>query len=486
MTVLAAAGGVLLLCGDAAAQYPACESQANNSGGTCVMSNSGNHDVMVGDLNDGLSEGYAVPVYVLAYGSWTSAHSQYVWTVVENLIDSMDNSVYASVVKTYTGANGPTGMLRWAGVASDSGSLGTNPSQSQVESLMLSKFSNDSNALYLFLTDTGYFLNSVGSCGGLNWAGSGIHLAYVHNFFNTDCPTYNWAAVESKTSYLTPNNDNGADTTGAVDLTADYVMHELMEQSTDPNWSTNGWFSSGTGGNTQIADFCQATPTYPSSLGPYTYQVSTPAGSATANFHGAYGDFLLQMMRVNAGVSNWTSTEGYCATTYGGPFWGMNFGFMWSPIGDWAYGSYKGECEPGQPVIGLSQYTSGNFNPHAVMCGTSSDGQKFPQGSGCQGVSIASGATTWCPSGDYVAGVAQSQSGVPDALLCCPGNGTNGFYCWYQGFSSANMANSWTPYDWDYGYWKAECSAGNFAGGVATNSSDQLTALVCCGPVNGG
>jgi hypothetical protein len=424
--------------------------------------------------------------------------------VVTDLMYSLIDSAYGSVVKTYTGANGATGTPYWISRAFDSGSdYGTNPSQAQAESLMEKYFSPlDLNAEYLFITDTGYWLNSGNGtctnsaencCAGLNFNGPnyGIHMAYVHNFVS-DCPTYNWADVEfnnTTSAFLTPNNFNGTDTKGGIDLSMSYIYHELTERSTDPGGNTNGWEITGEQNNTQMADFCQATPSYPGAFGPYTYQVTTGAGPATANLHSQYGDFLVQMMRVNADVSNWTSTEGYCATSYGGAFWGNNFGFYWSPIGDWASGSYKGECQPQQPLIGLSLYTTGTHNPHAVMCGSASPssngGLQFPQ-SGCQSVAIASGNTTWCPSGDYVAGVAQSESGVPDALLCCPGTGTNGFYCWNQGFSSANMANSWTPYDWDWGYWKAECSAGNFMGGVETNSSAQLTDIECCGPHSGG
>lgn len=280
------------------------------------------------------------------------------------------------------------------------------------------------------------------------------------------------------------------------------ISHELNETITDPNAGNGGWSSSSTGNtNTQMADFCQWTPSGDSTALGHTYTVSTAFGTATANFHGADGDFLIQSLRVNGGGG----TEGYCVNSYGGLFWGQNFGLMWSPIpdyGDWSPGNYKGECAPGQPLIGLSQYTSGAGQAHAVMCGSTGTSGDFPQSQSCETLNFggSNGGVQWysdpapvgdwasgffkgeCSKNQFVAGVGQSQSGGTDALLCCPGSvGHNS--CNAQPFSSGNMANSSTPYDWDYGYYKAECNNGQYVAGVSVAQSNGAPhSILCCSP----
>ncbi len=497
MAALAGAGVVLFTHAAAAqSQFPttACENGTGGFLSTCPETLDGNKTVLVGNVNQGFSEGNSIPIYVLFYGSWSSSVDNYIENLVADLLGSLNDSVYGAIAKTYTGVNGTTGMFDLISIATVTG---TNVvSEPAAEQLMLQNFGNNSAAEYLFVTDTGFWLNSTNYCAGLNWDGAttGIHMAYVHNFVSDCQPNYSWACVEGKcgsncsgpcTSFVTPNNFSGTDTTGKIDLTLSYVAHELTEAATDPGTvalglSGAGWYSGNTGANNQMADFCQAAPPYTHSLGTYTYPVGVAGG--TANTHGAFGDFLLQGLRVNEPGGS----DGYCTTSYGGAFWGTGFGVRWSPVGDWQPGSYKGECSPGQPLIGLSEYTTSPFHPHAVMCGSSQSAANFPQGSGCVAKTIAPSGFTWCPNADDVAGVAQSQSGVPDALLCCPGNNLGGFTCYNQAFNSTNMINSWTPYDWDWGYVKAECSAGNWVGGVQANSQTQLPDIECCGPVSGG
>jgi hypothetical protein len=53
-------------------------------------------------------------------------------------------------------------------------------------------------------------------------------------------------------------------------------------------------------------------------------------------------------------------------------FWAQDYGYKWSPIGDWAQNEYKGECGisggTGNTVTGLSAYASGQHQAHAVLC----------------------------------------------------------------------------------------------------------------------
>lgn len=186
-------------------------------------------------------------------------------------------------------------------------------------------------------------------------------------------------------------------------------------------------------------------------------------------------------------------------------FWGQNYGFNWSPIGDWASGSYKGECgivgSSGQPVIGLSSYASGTHQAHAVLCGSrpvtttgsSCYARMFDPGNN-QG---STGTPDWdygywkadCRDNEYVAGVAQSTSGAVDSILCCPNSVAHsscGSQIFYGQNSSAYASNQ--SADFDYGYFKGVCPTGKHVEGVSAvaNSANGVVgaphAIWCCSP----
>jgi hypothetical protein len=100
-------------------------------------------------------------------------------------------------------------------------------------------------------------------------------------------------------------------------------------------------------------------------------------------------------------------------------------------IGDWAPGSYKAECPSDQPAKGLS-LTTANFGANSVFCGTKwSDTLTHTSMNTCRAINFSSSSVGW-------------------------------------------------SFDWDPGYYKGECAAGEFAAGVAQNSSGALTTLLCC------
>jgi hypothetical protein len=212
----------------------------------------------------------------------------------------------------------------------------------------------------------------------------------------------------------------------------------------------------------------------------------------------------VQSLRVN----NDNGSVGYCVNNYGGVFWGQNFGWDWSPVGDWAGGAYKGECQSGEPLIGISEYTASPNQGHAVLCASGvaetptttkfrPNFAAFPQNSSCSPLSfdgrggILNNYGThgnWdpgsyvgeCAPGSFVAGVSQSTSGRLQSLLCCPGNGLPEVATATKEAMPSNVPGI----DWDYTYWKAQCqTAGQYIIGVsATPNTGATHAILCATP----
>ncbi len=174
-------------------------------------------------------------------------------------------------------------------------------------------------------------------------------------------------------------------------------------------------------------------------------------------------------------------------------FWGQSINTTFSPIGTWASG-YVGECPAsnglGSPLTGVSRYQSGIGQAHAVLCGP----EISVTSSGCNARSFDPGdsrgdtdnGVDWdpgfakgeCAANEFVAGVAQSTSGSVDSILCCPGSFTRAS-CEAQVFAT-NNSPGWHEPDWDYGFYKGECPAGQVAAGVSASGPPH--ALYCCTP----
>jgi hypothetical protein len=185
-------------------------------------------------------------------------------------------------------------------------------------------------------------------------------------------------------------------------------------------------------------------------------------------------------------------------------FWGQNYGFQWSPISDWAVGSYKGECGitslGGSPITGVTAFTSGSHQAHAILCGDVT----FPvTPSGCyvrrfdpgnnQG---STGAPDWdrgyykadCRNTEYVSGVSQSGAGAENGILCCPASGLSHASCGTQTFYAQNSAAYYSSgsADFDWGFDKGLCPAGDYVAGVSAVASGSNIgaphAIWCCSP----
>ena len=78
--------------------------------------------------------------------------------------------------------------------------------------------------------------------------------------------------------------------------------------------------------------------------------------------------------------------------------------------------------------------------------------------------------------------VAQGAAGDVKTILCCPADGSGSscateiVYGQSQGFAG---------HDWDYGFYKSQCSSGKFVNGIsslATTPAGAPHAIRCCGP----
>jgi hypothetical protein len=170
-------------------------------------------------------------------------------------------------------------------------------------------------------------------------------------------------------------------------------------------------------------------------------------------------------------------------------WFGQNYGLQYSPIGDWDVGFYKGECGPGIPLVGISNYANGSAS-HAILCGQ----QIMRAGSGScyrsrsmlfdDGFDWDPGfAKVECGGMDYVSGVAQSLSGTVDGVLCCPTTFPpfdHHFSCTTEVFGTTQNSPSFgAGPDWDYGYYKGQCPLGKQIAGVSTTTHG-VHALLCC------
>jgi hypothetical protein len=197
-------------------------------------------------------------------------------------------------------------------------------------------------------------------------------------------------------------------------------------------------------------------------------------------------------------------------------FSNANPGFTGEPIGDWAFGSFKVQCPPGEPISGLSEDPTVAGNPgHSAICAAPANETAFPQVN-CQavpfdGVGGFAGddrltqdpthtGPSWdwdvgnykaeCKLGQYVAGVSQT-AGRPfqstpdqvDGILCCQGNLRNverNVACRTELMFNRN-SQDFNGVDWAWGFDKGQCPNGWYAAGVsAVPGEGAIHELLCC------
>ena len=194
--------------------------------------------------------------------------------------------------------------------------------------------------------------------------------------------------------------------------------------------------------------------------------------------------------------NNYCTSGGTPTSAYYGDipkvWWNQHYGYGWSPVGDWAVGSWKGECPLGLPVYGVSSSTDGTHS-NALLCGQ--DNLTPPSnGSTCYARTVTSwnnnlgytGDGDWdvgytkdeCAVNEYVQGVAQDLSGNFNTILCCPGTpAPRHLACnaYGVGFASA---------DWDPGNMWANCfGPTSYVAGVSRSTSGGgVHHILCCLP----
>ena len=207
-----------------------------------------------------------------------------------------------------------------------------------------------------------------------------------------------------------------------------------------------------------------ATPTagYGQAAYHHDFYAATPSGGWSTNFtaNGSTVPSAYAISTTTAAGGSWADYFYYGDAP--AVFWGQNYGYNWSPVGDWIYGSCKGECGVGQPITGLSKDTGGSNEAHAILCGSATISTT---GSSCYARTFDPGNNQgytdngwdWdsgyykaeCGVSEFVQGIAQSTAGAVNAILCCPGSLSHSScsaQVFYSGDSGGYAGTDWDPY----------------------------------------
>jgi hypothetical protein len=183
------------------------------------------------------------------------------------------------------------------------------------------------------------------------------------------------------------------------------------------------------------------------------------------------------------------------------PFWNGSTQLA-SPVVDWAPWEYKAECSNTGAVTGLSYFVE-DQQASTALC--RAEAATFAHAS-CHAVHIDVGenrGTTstgdWdpgyykgeCAMNEYVAGVSQSVTQVPnrddilsvDELLCCTGAVAHATCATrFIGNNERETTDSWS---WSPGDDMAECGPGRYVAGVSLTSHGTPHAILCCDEASG-
>lgn len=168
--------------------------------------------------------------------------------------------------------------------------------------------------------------------------------------------------------------------------------------------------------------------------------------------------------------------------------------------GDWAYGFYKGECAPGERIMGLSKSIANGWSRLGMCYKDPLDSFRYqhptPALPTCTVRDVQNGSdrgTThtapndWdagnylaeCAPTEYVAGVAQSLDHKFSHVLCCPAT-VSATTCETVAFGSADNRQATDSGNWDAAGYKGECGVGRYVAGVSRTPAGQPNALLCC------
>jgi Phosphate-induced protein 1 conserved region len=237
-----------------------------------------------------------VNIYYIWYGNW--AQDPAANAILTDYATYVGGSPYFNINTTYgdTLGNVPNtqATVKYAGSASDSGSLGTSLNDNGIwtlvtNALSASKLPVDPNGVYFVLTapyvaETSGFLTQY--CG---W--------HTYNIYNGTAIKYAFVGNAAASMGSCSVQSNGPNGDGQADAMVSVVAHELEEAATDPQ--LNAWYDSS--GN-ENADKCA-----------WTFGTTYTAPNGTqANMTIGPRNYLIQRNWVNAG-------GGSCDVSYAAP-----------------------------------------------------------------------------------------------------------------------------------------------------------------------
>ena len=256
---------------------------------------------------------HTINLYFLWYGNWSQDPNGP--AIMNYWAQHIAPSPYFNINTTYgdNSGNVPNAVSFFGGSYSDTGSLGTQLSDSSIATIVSNGINSgalgpagvaDPNGLYMVLTapgvnETSGFLTQY--CGWHSWGSWGSTGTPVQYAFIGDAagPGLYHCAEQTGSS---PNNDPG------VDAMISVMSHELEETATDPQGS--GWYDSS---GEENADKCAWTfgTTY------------NPGNGSLANMSLGTKNFLIQQDWVNAVggkcVLSWTTTPDFSVSISGSP-----------------------------------------------------------------------------------------------------------------------------------------------------------------------
>jgi hypothetical protein len=193
-----------------------------------------------------------------------------------------------------------------------------------------------------------------------------------------------------------------------------------------------------------------------------------------------------------------------------GTWWNQDFGYptVNNPsVGDWSPGYYKGQCWPGQGIAGVSRFDNGAIASHGMLCGqrtlglspdqtweTPSTDEHFMNMLDYDNRCDTDNGWDWdqgsykleCCSNEIVSGISQDANGLLVGVLCEKA-GVSHSSCDTQVFYNHDSPG-FSGFDWDPGYYKGQCPAGQYVAGISTPAYASIGpwgaahAILCCSP----
>jgi hypothetical protein len=210
-----------------------------------------------------------VNLYLIFYGDWAGTDPGGP-ALMQDFAGSLQGSPYWNIFTTYNMPASIQNAITVAGTATDTGSQGTQLTDSIVQQIVQAWIDNgtfpaDPNGIYQVLTsqevtNAGFCSNYCAYHGNFSASnGADIKYAFIGN--PAGCPIGHVAFCQGLTSNVTqsPNNDPG------VDAMVSLIAHETGETTTDPD--VNAWYFNFNG--EEEGDICIYTygKTYPLSNG---------------------------------------------------------------------------------------------------------------------------------------------------------------------------------------------------------------------------